>query len=191
MVSPSLAQPAPSCARSLAERQFWARLAHGREASRQELCQIGPLSRVPALLDWRHTWLGQEDFQLEGSGLPPLPPRRLASLLAVHWPIRRGIRAPPAGLASGAASPELGLWAGTQTRSIRPEPPAHVCAGEESAREPTSVMHLLGAEGVSLRVCRAADPSQGPWEPGALREALSLGGQATAGGALQVPFPSL
>ena len=28
------------------------------------------------------------------------------------------------------------------------------------------------------------DPSQGPWEPGALRAALSLGGQATAGGAL-------
>ena len=40
---------------------------------------------------------------------------------------------------------------------------------------------LLGAQGVSLRVCGAADPSQGPWEPGALRAALSLGGQATAG----------
>ena len=184
MASPSLAQPAPSCARSLAERQFWARLAHGREASRQELCQIGPLSRARALLYWRHTRLGQEDFQLEGAGLPPLPPRRLASLRAVHSPIRRGSRVPPAGLASGAASPELGLWAGTQTRRIRPEPPAHVCAGEESAREPTSVMHLLGAHGVSLRVCGAADPSQGPWEPGALRAALSLGGQATAGGAL-------
>ena len=35
-----------------------------------------------------------------------------------------------------------------------------------------------------LRVCGAADPSQGTWEPGALRAALSLGGQATAGGAL-------
>ena len=35
-----------------------------------------------------------------------------------------------------------------------------------------------------IRVCGAADPSQGPWEPGALRAALSLGGQATAGGAL-------
>ena len=54
-----------------------------------------------------------------------------------------------------------------------------------------SVMHLLGAHGVSLQVCGAADPSQGPWEPGALREALSLGCQATAGGAMQVPFPSL
>ena len=40
-------------------------------------------------------------------------------------------------------------------------------------------------------VCGAADPSQGPWEPGALRAALSLGGQATAGGALHLPFPSL
>ena len=29
------------------------------------------------------------------------------------------------------------------------------------------------------------------WEPGALRVALNLGGQATAGGALQLPFPSL
>ena len=38
-------------------------------------------------------------------------------------------------------------------------------------------MHLLGAEGVSLRVCRAADPSKGPWEPGALRAALTLGGK--------------
>ena len=33
----------------------------------------------------------------------------------------------------------------------------------------------MGAQGVSLGVCGAADPSQGPWEPGALREALSLG----------------
>ena len=43
---------------------------------------------------------------------------------------------------------------------------------------------MPGAQGVSLRVCGAADSSQGPWEPGALRAALSLGGQATAGGAL-------
>ena len=50
---------------------------------------------------------------------------------------------------------------------------------------------LLGAHGVSLRVCGAADHTQGPWEPGALRVALSLRGQATAGGALQLPFPSL
>ena len=39
-------------------------------------------------------------------------------------------------------------------------------------------------QGVSLRVCGAADPSQGPSEPGALRAALSLGGQSNAGGAL-------
>ena len=37
----------------------------------------------------------------------------------------------------------------------------------------------------------AENPSQGTWEPGALRVALNLGGQATAGGALQLPFPSL
>ena len=62
--------------------------------------------------------------------------------------------------------------------------PKDVSAGEESAREATCVRQLLGAQGVSLRVCGPADPSQGPWEPGALRAALSLGGQATAGGAL-------
>ena len=112
-------------------------------------------------------------------------------MLAVHSPIRRGLRAPPAGLASGAASPELGLWAGTQTRRISPQPPAHVSAGEESAREPTSVIHCLGAHGISLQVSGAEDPSQDPWEPGALRAALILGGQATAGGGLQLPFPSL
>ena len=50
------------------------------------------------------------------------------------------------------ASPELGLWAGTQTRRIRPQTPAHVSAGEESAREPTSVIHFLGTQGISLRV---------------------------------------
>ena len=73
----------------------------------------------------------------------------------MHSPIRRGRRAPQAGLASGAASPELGLWAGTQTRRIRPQTPAHVSVREESAREPTSVIHFLGAQGISLRVCGA------------------------------------
>ena len=69
--------------------------------------------------------------------------------------------------------------------------PAHVSAGEESAREPTSVIHFLGTQGISLRVCGAENPSQGPWEPGALGAALILGGLETAGGALQLPFPSL
>ena len=64
-------------------------------------------------------------------------------------------------------------------------------AGEESAREPTSVIHFLGTQGISLRVCGAENPSQGPWEPGALGAALILGGLETAGGALQLPFPSL
>ena len=104
-----------------------------------------------------------QGFQLDGDLLPPFPPRRLASLLAVHSPIRRGRRAPPAGLASGSASPELGLWAGTQTRRIRPQPPAHVSAGVESAREPTSLTHFLGTHGVSLWECGVAKPSQGPW----------------------------
>ena len=133
----------------------------------------------------------KQGFQLDGAGLPPLPPRRLASLLALHSPIRRGRRAPPAGLASGAASPELVLWAGTQTPSIRPQPPAHVSAGEESAREPTSVTHSQGTHRDSLWLSGAADSSQGPWEPGVLRAALSLGGKATAEGALLLPFASL
>ena len=112
-------------------------------------------------------------------------------MLAVLSPIRRARRAPPAGLASGAASPEMGLWAGTQTRRIKPQTPAHVSAGEESAREPTSVIQFLGTQGISLRVCGAENPSQGIWEPGALRAVLSLGGQATAEGALLLPFASL
>ena len=130
----------------------------------------------------------KQGFQLDGDWLPPLPPRRLSSLLAVHLPIRRGHRVPSEGLASGAASPELGLWAGTQTGSVRAQPPAHVSTGEESGGEPTSVAHLLGTHGVSLWVFGAAKPSQGPLEPGALRVALSLGGQATAEEALLLPF---
>ena len=65
----------------------------------------------------------------------------------------------------------------------------YVSAGEESAREPTCVRQLLGARRVSIWVCGAADTSQGPWEPGALLAALNLGVQATAGGALLLPFP--
>ncbi len=184
VASPSRAQPAPSWEGSLAVRQVWARLAQGRAASRQQLCQIGPLSRAGALPSWRQTRLSQVGLEPIEAGLPLLPSRRLASPPAVHSASRWGRSAPPAGLGSGAACPELGLWAGAQARRGRPQPAAHVSAGEESAREATCVRQLLGAQGVSLRVCGAADPSQGPWEPGALRAALSLGGQATAGGAL-------
>ena len=67
----------------------------------------------------------------------------------------------------------------------------HVSAGEESAREPTSLTHFLGTHRVSLWECGDAKPSQGPLEPGALRAELSLGGQATAEGALLLPFASL
>ena len=83
------------------------------------------------------------------------------------------------------------MWAGAQARRGRPQPAAHVSAGEESSREATCVRQLLGAQGVSLRVCGAADPSQGPWVPGALRAALRLCLQATAGGALHDPFLSM
>ena len=66
-------------------------------------------------------------------------------------------------------------------------------SGKDQRRclEPTSVIHFLGTQGISLRVCGAENPSQGPWEPGALGAALILGGLETAGGALQLPFPSL
>ena len=106
----------------------------------------------------------------------------------MHSASRWGRSAPPAGLGSGAACPELGLWAVAQAPRGRPQPAAHVSAGEESAREATCVRQLLGAQGVSLRECVAADKSPGPWEAGALRAALSLCGQATAGGALHLPF---
>ena len=52
---------------------------------------------------------------------------------------------PAAGLGSGAASPELGLWAGAQTGRGRPQPAAHPPAGEQRAREATCVRQLLGA----------------------------------------------
>ena len=41
-----------------------------------------------------------------------------------------GRSAPPAGLGSGAACPELGLWAGAHARRGRPQPAAHVSAGD-------------------------------------------------------------
>ena len=83
------------------------------------------------------------------------------------------------------------LTAGRQLRGTEPSSGLERDAGEESAREPTSVIHFLGTQGISLRVCGAENPSQGPWEPGALGAALILGGLETAGGALQLPFPSL
>ena len=57
VVIPRLLLPAPSWRGSLKARQVWARLAPGRAASRQELCQIGALSRARALPYWRHTYL--------------------------------------------------------------------------------------------------------------------------------------
>ena len=30
------------------------------------------------------------------------------------------------------------------------------------------VIHFLGTQGISLRVCGAENPSQGPWEPGGI-----------------------
>ena len=61
---------------------------------------------------------------------------------------------------------------------------ARLAQGRAAMRQQLFPYTTLFRSGVSLRVCGAADPSQGPWEPGALRAALSLGGQATAGGAL-------
>ena len=55
VATPRLLLPAPSWRGSLKARQVWARLAPGRAASRQELCQIGALSRARALPYWRRT----------------------------------------------------------------------------------------------------------------------------------------
>ena len=69
VASPSLTQPAPSWGGSLKARQVWARLAHGRTAPSQELCQIGPLSRARALPYWRRTWhRASRAFSLKGLG---------------------------------------------------------------------------------------------------------------------------
>ena len=43
-----------------------------------------------------------------------------------------------------------------------PKTPAHVSAGEESAKEPTSVIHFMGANGISLRVFGQKTPARGP-----------------------------
>ena len=55
VATPRLLLPAPSWRGSLKARQVWARRAPGRAASRQELCQIGALSRARALPYWRRT----------------------------------------------------------------------------------------------------------------------------------------
>ena len=69
VASSSLTQPAPSWGGSLKARQVWARLAQGRTAPRQELCQIGPLSRARALPYWGRTWLPASNaFSLTGLG---------------------------------------------------------------------------------------------------------------------------
>ena len=111
-------------------------------------------------------------------------------MLAVLSPIRRARRAPPAGLASGAASPELRLWEEPRHAGSGPNH-LHMSLLGRKVLGNLRLSHFLGTHRVSLRVCGFAKPSQGPMEPGAFREALSLGGQATAGGALKLPFPSL
>ena len=60
-------------------------------------------------------------------------------MLAVHSPIRRGLRAPPAGLASGAASPELGLW----------QEPRHAGSGPKHLHMSLLGRRVLGNERLS------------------------------------------
>ena len=158
MASPRLAQLAHSWAGSIAARQVWARLAQGRAASRQQLCHIGPLSGAGALPYRRRTQV-QRSRALHARGwAASYSPRTLASAHAVQSASRRGRSAPPAGLGSQAACPELGLWAGAETRRGRPQPAAHVSAWEESGREASCVRQLLGAHRVSLLVCGATEP---------------------------------
>ena len=69
VASPRLLVPAPSWGGSLNARHIWARLAYGRASWRQELYQIGPLSRVRALPYSRRTWLlSSSAFSLMGLG---------------------------------------------------------------------------------------------------------------------------
>ena len=69
MASPRLELPAPSRGGSLKAGKVWARLPHRRAATRQEPCQIGPLSRARALPYWRRTWLrASRAFSLSGLG---------------------------------------------------------------------------------------------------------------------------
>ena len=133
----------------------------------------------------------QAGLSADGAGLPPLPLRRLTSLLAVHSPIRRGAGLLQQVLPQGLLPLSWGCGQEPRHEGSGPQPPAHVSAGEESAREPTSVTHSQGTHRDSLWLSGAADSSQGPWEPGVLRAALSLGGKATAEGALLLPFASL
>ena len=279
-----VSQPRADC--SFLGRKSRSQASLGKARPRQSSLAQGTLPDQGSQRSWSsaileaHSAPPQQGLQQQATGLPPLPRRRLPSTCPVHSASRRSHTSPPAGLGSGVTSPELGLWAGTQTRRGRPQQPAHssageksirepmsfrqmmgdqkwvarllaadttqgalgawcsqcgaesgqpsnswrssavalpfpstelsvleplevwnsaipkpsqtyVSAGEESAREPTCVRQLLGARRVSIWVCGAADTSQGPWETGTLRAALSLGGQATAGGALQLPFHSL
>ena len=160
--SPSLVQPAPSWAGSLSARQVWARLAQSRASSCQQLCQIGPLSRAGALPYWRRTGAQPSRARAKRgwAASSSLEEARLPASCSLGFQV--GALWPPAILGSGAPCPELGLWAGAQARRGRAQPAALVSAGEESAWESTSERQLLGAQGVSLRVCGAADHSQGP-----------------------------
>ena len=165
VASPSPAQPAPSWAGSLAVRQVWARLAQGRAASHQQLCQIGPLSRAGACSTGGTLGSGKQGFQLEGAGQPPLPPRRLASLLAVHSPIRRGSRAPPAGLASGAASLSWGCGRDPDLQDQAPTTLTCLCWGGECYG--TYDCHALAGRPRSqppgVRGCRPQPGALGAW----------------------------
>ena len=185
---PSFAQPAPSWAGSLAGRQVWVRLAQGRAASRQELCQIGPLSRAGALPYWRRTWLWPSRALAARGWAASASPGE------ARFPTNYSLGFKAEARCASCRSRQLHLsWGGRWRPHTQGQAPAtctRLCS-EESAREPTCVRQLLGAHGVSLWVCGAADPSQGPWEPGALRVALSLSGQATCGGALHLSFSFL
>ena len=181
-------QPAPSRGVTLAARQGKAR--PGNSSLMQGLCQIRPLRRAGALPFWRCTrafpsraciltWLGCLVFPQEA---------RLPACCAL------GFQAvvPCASWRSWlwVESPVLGLWVGAKTHRGRPKPPTHVSAGEKSAREPTSLRHLLGTHGLSLWAW-AASHTQGPREPSALSAALSLCSQAPPGEAILSLFLSL
>ena len=120
-------------------------------------------------------------------GWTPEGKGKCRALSAVAWPPRLSAERS----APGSQGPWLGS-AAPHTRRLTPWAPSscptHVASLALSSPAETCVRQLLGTQGVSLRVCGAADKSHGPWEPGALRAELSLGGQATAGEALHLLF---
>ena len=139
-----------SCRLLLPGQESRSQASLGKARPRQSSLAQGTLPDQGSQWSWSsaileaHSAPPQQGLQQQATGLPPLPRRRLPSTCPVHSASRRSHTSPPAGLGSGVTSPELGLWAGTQTRRGRPKQPAHSSAGEKSIREPMYFRQMMG-----------------------------------------------